>query len=138
MFLPPGAPRRGSRTGRLSANFDYICQQPILPPDPSPPSCPLIPPQLKYRHAPPTPYSWTLSTKPVTPRLPLPFLRILTIVRPIRFTTVKYPPSPSRVPSTPAFAKTYLVDVPVGDARCNFVSRYVSRMAKVQDENCAF
>jgi len=33
--------------------------------------------------------------------------------------------------------ETYLADVPVGDAKCNFVSRYVSRLVKVQDENCA-
>lgn len=37
------------------------------------PLCFLIPPQLKYRHVLPTPYSWTLSTKPASPCVTAPF-----------------------------------------------------------------
>lgn len=49
-------------------------------------------------------------------------------------------PSPSDPSPAPASRKTLgnVFSGCPGDARCNFVSRYVSRLAKVQDENCAF
>lgn len=57
-------------TQRLSLFGAVVCKLWLHLPAAYPPSrfpCLLIPPQLKYRHALLTPYSWTFSTKLVTP-----------------------------------------------------------------------
>lgn len=139
-----------SRSGRLSANFDYICQSSLSPPALLHPLSLLIPPRVKYRHV-PTPYSWTLSTEPAVtllrrrtaPPIPLDSLtavpsdlpsRRATQRSPVRFHGARTPCS--RLDENP-WKRIKRVGRP-GNARCNCVSRYVSRLAKVRDENAPF
>lgn len=79
------------------------------------PLCFLIPPQLKYRHVLPTPYSWTLTTKPASSCVTCPPFVLsdshTIIPRPIRFTILEDSPAifiPLCAASVlPVFAKTH-------------------------------
>lgn len=144
MFLPLCFSQRLSFGSGLSANFDYICQQPVLPSlcafsSRHNSNIDMYHQHLILGHCLPSPRH--------SVNCPLLFFLILTLLTlvpsdlPQSRTLPPFSSLPAPLlafPSSRKSIETYLADIPVGDARCNFVIRYVSRLAKVQDENCVF